>query len=90
MMVNHVGGSSCGVMSKKSTGHIELRLLLLLLLWLTSEAGGTLCMVHLYSHDALESLNARHEIHMSSIEVSGLLLLLWRRSWLLLPRLNFI
>ena len=90
MMVNHVGSSSCGVMSKKSTGHIELRLLLLLLLWLTSEAGGTLCMVHLYSHDALESLNARHEIHMSSIEVSGLLLLLSRRSWLLLPRLNFI
>ena len=90
MMVNHVGSSSsCGVVSKKSTGHIELRLLLWLL-WLTSEAGGTLCMVHLYSHDALESLNARHEIHMSSIEVSGLLLLLWRRSWLLLPRLNFI
>ena len=89
MMVNHVI-SSCGdIMSKKSTGHIKLRLLLWL--WLTSEAGGTLCMVHLYSHDALESLNARHEIHMSSIEVSGLLLLLLqRRSWLLLPRLNFI
>ena len=78
VMVNHVGISSCGEMSKKSTSHIELRLLLLL--WLTSEAGGTLCMVHLYSHDALESLNARHEIHMSSIEVSGLLLLLQRWS----------
>ena len=79
VMVNHVGISSCREMSKKSTSHIELRLLLL---WLTSEAGGTLCMVHLYSHDALESLNARHEIHMSSIEVSGLLilLLLQRRS----------